>query len=119
MQGPPGGATRQQSPVAGQAHGQRGIRDRAGNTLVDVRVVAEEELMRLAEQVPVPASSIADAAVMMFESWRSSGSSQEVCENQARPRVKSRRESCESGQGAAGAVPGLAPVSWQWITPAT
>ncbi len=46
------------------------IRDRAGNTLVDIRFVAEEELT----QVAVPASLVvvthADAVLMMFDSWR-------------------------------------------------
>ncbi len=50
------------------------IRDRAGNTLIDCRIVAEEELTRLAEQVPVPASLVvvayADAVLMLLDSWR-------------------------------------------------
>jgi len=50
------------------------IRDRAGNALVGFRVVTEEELTRLAEQVAVPASLVvvthADAVLMMFDSWR-------------------------------------------------
>ncbi|WP_409491281.1 NUDIX hydrolase [Amycolatopsis sp. cmx-11-12] len=50
------------------------IRDRAGNTLVDFRFVAEEELGRLVEQVAVPASLVvathADAVLMIFDSWR-------------------------------------------------
>jgi 8-oxo-dGTP pyrophosphatase MutT (NUDIX family) len=50
------------------------IRDRAGNALVDFRVVAEEELTRLGEQVALPASLVvvthADAVLMMFDSWR-------------------------------------------------
>ena len=50
------------------------IRDRAGNALVDVRFVAEEELGRLVTQVAVPASLVvathADAVLMMFDGWR-------------------------------------------------
>jgi 8-oxo-dGTP diphosphatase len=51
------------------------IRDPAGNALVDLRFVAgEQELVRLAERVPVPASLVvvahAGAVLMMFDSWR-------------------------------------------------
>ena len=50
------------------------IRDSAGNALVDFRFVAEEELARLVEQVPVPASLVvavhAGAVLMLFDSWR-------------------------------------------------
>ena len=50
------------------------IRDRAGNALVGFRVVAEEELTRLGEQVALPASlvvvTLADAVLMVFDSWR-------------------------------------------------
>lgn len=50
------------------------IRDGAGNTLLDIRFVAEEELARLDEQVAVPASLVvvvhADVVLMMFDSWR-------------------------------------------------
>lgn len=50
------------------------IHDRAGNALVDFRLVAEEELARLGERVAVPASLVvvthADAVLMMFDSWR-------------------------------------------------
>ncbi|HKS43815.1 MAG TPA: NUDIX hydrolase [Amycolatopsis sp.] len=50
------------------------IRDRAGNALADLRFITEEELARLVEQVPVPASLVvvshADAVLMMFDSWR-------------------------------------------------
>jgi 8-oxo-dGTP diphosphatase len=50
------------------------IRDRAGNALVGFRVVAEEELPRLGEQVSPPASlvvvTLADAVLMVFDSWR-------------------------------------------------
>jgi 8-oxo-dGTP pyrophosphatase MutT (NUDIX family) len=50
------------------------IRDPSGNALVDFRFVAEEELTRLVEQVPVPASLVvaahAGVVLMMFDSWR-------------------------------------------------
>lgn len=50
------------------------IRDRAGNTLVGIRVVAEQELERLARQVAVPSSLVvvehADAVLMVFDRWR-------------------------------------------------
>ncbi len=50
------------------------IRDRAGNALVDFRVVVEEDLTRLGERVALPASLVvvthAGAVLMMFDSWR-------------------------------------------------
>lgn len=50
------------------------IRDRAGNALVDFCFVAEEELPRLVENVPMPASLVvvtyAEAVLLMFDSWR-------------------------------------------------
>jgi 8-oxo-dGTP diphosphatase len=50
------------------------IRDRAGNTLIDFRVVSEAELTRLGERVPMPASLVvvvhAGAVLMVFDSWR-------------------------------------------------
>jgi 8-oxo-dGTP diphosphatase len=50
------------------------IYDRAGNALVDVRFVAEEDLGRLDAQVAVPASLVvvthAAAVLMMFDGWR-------------------------------------------------
>jgi 8-oxo-dGTP diphosphatase len=50
------------------------IRDRAGNALVGLRSVGEEELSYLVEQVAVPASLVvvahANAVLMMFDSWR-------------------------------------------------
>ena len=50
------------------------IHDRAGNALVDFRFVAEEELPRLVEDLPMPASlvvvSCAAAVLLMFDSWR-------------------------------------------------
>jgi hypothetical protein len=50
------------------------IRDHAGNTLVDLRVVAEEELTHLVEQVPVPASLVVprltvNDEVLAFRWW--------------------------------------------------
>jgi 8-oxo-dGTP diphosphatase len=48
--------------------------DRAGNALLDVRVVAEAELAALTERLPMPASLVvvmlADAVLMMFNGWR-------------------------------------------------
>jgi 8-oxo-dGTP pyrophosphatase MutT (NUDIX family) len=50
------------------------VRDRAGNALVDIRFVAEDELARLVARVAMPASLVvathADAVLMMFDSWR-------------------------------------------------
>jgi len=50
------------------------IRDRAGNALVDFRVVAEEELTGLGEQVALRASLVVvtygGAVLMVFDSWR-------------------------------------------------
>ncbi|MET8358897.1 NUDIX hydrolase [Micromonospora sp. NPDC005171] len=50
------------------------IHDRAGNALVEFRLVAEEELPWLIEKVRVPASLVVvthgDAVLMMFDSWR-------------------------------------------------
>jgi 8-oxo-dGTP pyrophosphatase MutT (NUDIX family) len=50
------------------------LRDRGGNALLDVRVVAEAELSNLAERLPMPASlvvvTLADAVLMMFNGWR-------------------------------------------------
>ena len=50
------------------------IRDLAGNTLVHVRFVADEELADLGGQVAMPASLVvvshAHAVLMMFDSWR-------------------------------------------------
>jgi 8-oxo-dGTP diphosphatase len=50
------------------------IHDRAGNALVDFCFVVEEELPRLSEKTPMPASLVvvthADAVLMMFDSWR-------------------------------------------------
>ncbi len=50
------------------------IRDARGNTLLDVRVVPEEDLPRLAEGVPLPASLVVvehdEAVLMVFDSWR-------------------------------------------------
>ncbi|ONI79859.1 DNA mismatch repair protein MutT [Actinosynnema sp. ALI-1.44] len=50
------------------------IRDRAGNVLVDVRFVAEDELANLAGHTAIPASLVvvvhANAVLMMFDGWR-------------------------------------------------
>jgi 8-oxo-dGTP diphosphatase len=50
------------------------IRDRAGNALVDFRLGAEEELVCPVDRVALPASLVvvihANAALMMFDSWR-------------------------------------------------
>ena len=50
------------------------IHDGAGNALLEFCFVAEGELPRLIEKVPMPASlvvvSYADAVLMMFDSWR-------------------------------------------------
>lgn len=50
------------------------IHDRAGNSLIDLRVVAEADLAHLNERVPVPASLVvvihAGAVLMVFDSWR-------------------------------------------------
>jgi 8-oxo-dGTP diphosphatase len=48
------------------------IRDRAGNALVDFRVVLEQDLPRLAEQVPASLVVVThgDTVLMVFDSWR-------------------------------------------------
>jgi 8-oxo-dGTP diphosphatase len=50
------------------------IRDRAGNALVDLRFGAEEEMVCPVGRLAVPASLVvvihANAALMMFDSWR-------------------------------------------------
>ncbi|MFL6118736.1 NUDIX hydrolase [Actinophytocola sp.] len=50
------------------------IRDRAGNALVDIRFVAEDELAQLVERAVVPASLVvvvhADVVLMVFDSRR-------------------------------------------------
>jgi ADP-ribose pyrophosphatase YjhB (NUDIX family) len=76
------------------------IRDRAGNTLVDLRFVVEEELARLAEQVALPASLIvvthADAVLMMFDSrrkaWELPGGMREPGETAREAAVRELRE---------------------------
>jgi 8-oxo-dGTP diphosphatase len=76
------------------------IRDHAGNTLIDIRPVAEEELAHLVEQVPLPASVVvavhADAVLMMFDSrrrqWELPGGMREQGETARQAAV---RELCE------------------------
>ncbi|MGB3444863.1 MAG: NUDIX hydrolase [Actinophytocola sp.] len=76
------------------------IRDRAGNTLVDFRVVAEGDLTRLSEQVPMPASLVVvahDGAVLMiFDSrrkhWELPGGMREPGETARQAAVRELRE---------------------------
>ena len=72
------------------------IRDRAGNALVDIRFIAEDELARLD---PVPASLVvvvyADVVLMVFDSWRKQWELPGgECASKERPHVKRRRGNC-------------------------
>lgn len=77
------------------------IRDRAGNTLIDFRVVPEEELAHLTEHVAMPASLVVvttarRAALMVFDSWRKQwelpGGSRESGETPRQVAVRELRE---------------------------
>lgn len=76
------------------------IRDRAGNALIDFRVVPEAELTRLGEQVLMPASLVvvvhARAVLMVFDSWRKEwelpGGMREPGETARRAAVRELRE---------------------------
>ncbi len=73
------------------------ICDRAGNTLIEVRFVTEDELGRLVKQMAVPASLVvamhAEAVLMMFDSrrrqWELPGGMREAGES---PREAAVRE---------------------------
>ncbi|MFC4857218.1 NUDIX hydrolase [Actinophytocola glycyrrhizae] len=76
------------------------IRDRAGNNLIDLRVVPESELTRLGEQVPLPASLVvvvhAGAVLMVFDRWRKEwelpGGMREPAETARQAAVRELRE---------------------------